>query len=105
MVPICRLRLGAGVTLLADDSGDVPFDEANSKLWWELAAKFPGFPIPPACLSATVELRGLADTEPGMTEHGCRKISISFLQRRGLIDGDAVPLAIAYGRGDPSAGG
>ncbi len=89
-------QLGSPVTLLAEDSGDGPFDEANSKLWWELAAKFAGFPIPPACLAATVELRGLTDTDPGMTEQDAEKLYL-FLQRRGLIEGDpgALPELIA----------
>ncbi|MFH0782861.1 MAG: succinylglutamate desuccinylase/aspartoacylase family protein, partial [Pseudomonadota bacterium] len=51
-------QMGAGVTLLANDSGDMPFDEANSKLWWDLAKAFPEATIPTACLAATIELRG-----------------------------------------------
>ena len=84
-------QLGAGATLLARDSGDTPFDEANSKLWWELAEKFPGFPIPTACLSATVELRGVADTETDMTDRDAGNLYI-FLQRRGILKGEAPPL-------------
>lgn len=84
-------QMGACVTLLAKDSGDSPFDEANSKLWWELAGKFPDFPLPSACLSATVELRGLADTRPEMTERDAENLYI-FLQRRGLIGGNAPSL-------------
>ncbi len=96
-------QLGAGVTLLADDSGDVPFDEANSKLWWELAAKFADFPISPACLSATVELRGLADTEPEMIERDAQNLYI-FLQRRDLIEGDAGPLPAPAAEATPLQG-
>ena len=84
-------QMGAGATLLAKDSGDTPFDEASSKLWWELAGKFPDFPLPAACLSATVELRGLADTNPEMTERDAGNLYI-FLQRRGLIAGKAPSL-------------
>jgi predicted deacylase len=54
-------QLGADVTLLAEDSGVTPFDEACSRIWWQLAQRFPEHPISPACLSATVELRGIAD--------------------------------------------
>ncbi len=96
-------QLGAGVTLLADNSGDTPFDEANSKQWWELAEKFPGFPIPPACLSATVELRGVADTEPEMTEMDALNLYL-FLQRRGLIDGDKVPVPLLSAEATPLQG-
>ncbi len=84
-------QMGAGATLLAQDSGGTPFDEANSKLWWELAAKFPGFAIPPACLAATVELRGVADTDADMTEQDATNLYL-FLQRRGMIAGAAPSL-------------
>ncbi len=96
-------QLGSPVTLLADDSGDGPFDEANSKLWWELAAKFADFPIPPACLAATVELRGLADTGPETTERDAQNLYL-FLQRRGLIEGDAGPLPALIAEATPLQG-
>ncbi|UUZ46982.1 hypothetical protein LP420_25565 [Massilia sp. B-10] len=39
-----------------------PFDEACSRLWWDLAEHFgPAFPLPPSCVSVTVELRGEMD--------------------------------------------
>ena len=79
-------QMGAEATLLATDSGGTPFDEANSRPWWVLAEQFPEHPIPPACLAATVELRGLADTDPEMIEHDSDNL-FSFLQRRGLISG------------------
>ena len=48
--------------LLALEAGEEPFDEACSRLWWDLAAHFgPKYPIPMACLSTTVELRGEMD--------------------------------------------
>ena len=47
--------------LLASNSGGNPFDEACSCIWASLADKFPGFPIPMACQSVTVELRGEVD--------------------------------------------
>jgi uncharacterized protein len=84
-------QMGAGATLLAKDSGDTPFDEANSKLWWELAEKFPDFAIPSACLAATVELRGVADTDADMTQQDAANL-YHFLQRRGMIAGTAPPL-------------
>lgn len=96
-------QLGSAATLLADDSGDVPFDEANSKIWWELAAKFTDFPIPAACLAATVELRGLADTEPEMTIRDAQNLYL-FLQRRGLITGDAGPVPALIAKATPLQG-
>ena len=84
-------QMGADVTLLADDSGCTPFDEACSRLWWKLAEKFPKYPIPAACLAATVELRGVADLDHALAETDADNI-FYFLQRRGLITGTAPDL-------------
>lgn len=79
-------QMGAEATLLAADSGGTPFDEANSRPWWVLAEHFPKNPIPPACLAATVELRGISDTDAETIRQDSNNL-FSFLQRRGLIDG------------------
>jgi len=79
-------QMGAEATLLAADSGGTPFDEATSRLWWALAEHFSNHPIPPACLAATVELRGISDTDPETIGEDSDNL-FSFLQRRGLIDG------------------
>jgi len=84
-------QIRAETTLLASDSGGTPFDEANSKLWWELAEKFPNHPIPSACFAVTVELRGTADTNRQQTEQDAQNL-FYFLQRRGFIAGDAPEL-------------
>lgn len=84
-------QLGSPVTLLASNSGGAPFDEACSKIWWELAQKMPKAAIPPACLSVTVELRGIADTDKEITRKDAQNI-FYFLQRRGIIAGDAPKL-------------
>lgn len=84
-------QIRAGATLLASDSGGTPFDEANSKLWWELAEQFPDYPIPPACLAATVELRGSTNTDRQDTEQDTQNLYY-FLQRRGYIAGAAPEL-------------
>jgi len=84
-------QMGAEATLLAADSGGTPFDEANSRPWWVLAEHFPDYPITPACLAATVELRGISDTAPEMIDRDSDNLFF-FLQRRGLIDGSAPPL-------------
>jgi len=41
--------------------GNCCFDEANSTPWAKLSERFPAFPIPMACQSTTVELRGECD--------------------------------------------
>lgn len=96
-------QLGARAILLASDSGGMPFDEANSKLWWGLAAKFPGLPIPTACLAATIELRGVADTDGEYTVQDARNLYI-FLQRRGFIAGDPPPLPPLQAQATPLEG-
>ena len=81
-------QLGAEVTLLAADSGVTPYDEACSRIWWQLAKKFPDHPIPSACLAATVELRGMADVSHPQAQQDAQNI-FWFLQRRGFIKGVA----------------
>ncbi len=96
-------QIGAPTTLLASDSGGTPFDEANSKLWWILAKKFPAYPIPSACLAATVELRGVTDTDMKETEQDARNL-YSFLQRRGYIAGTAPKLPELLAEATPLEG-
>jgi predicted deacylase len=81
-------QLGVEVTLLAADSGVTPYDEACSRIWWQLAKKFPDCPIPSACLAATVELRGMADVSHKQAQQDAQNI-FWFLQRRGFIKGAA----------------
>ncbi|MCV2358980.1 M14 family metallopeptidase [Paucibacter sp. TC2R-5] len=96
--------LGARVTLLAQDSGDSPFDEACSQVWWKWAKRFEDrFPVPQACLAVTVELRGAADVEHGLAEADAQNI-INFLCHRGLISGAAAPMPAAVGDARPLAG-
>ena len=84
-------QLGSKVTLLAKNSGGEPFDEACSKPWWELASRFPERPIPPACLAATVELRGSQDVSHELGQLDAKNI-FTFLKRRGYIKGKAPKL-------------
>ena len=81
-------QLGAEVTLLAADSGVTPYDEACSRIWWQLAKKFPDHAIPSACLAATIELRGMADVSHAQGQQDAQNI-FWFLQRRGFIKGAA----------------
>ncbi len=84
-------QLGAAATLLASDSGGGPYDEALSKIWWQLSQRFPEYPIEPACLAATVELRGTGDVSYEYGRKDARNI-FRFLQRRGYIGGTAPTL-------------
>ncbi len=79
-------QMGAKATLLSRSSGGDPFDEACGKTYWELAEKFPKHPIPLACLSATIELRGRCDVTHEIAKKDAKNIFI-FLQRRGFIKG------------------
>jgi len=84
-------HLGARAILLATESGDGPFDEACSRPWFELQRRHPGHPLPLACFSTTVELRGQADTQPGQASTDAAAL-LAFLRRRGVLAGDAGPL-------------
>ncbi|OWY37676.1 succinylglutamate desuccinylase [Xenophilus sp. AP218F] len=92
--PLARY-LQACATLLAEDSGDYPFDEACSQPWWQLRqlAQAGGLtaPIDAACLAVTVELRGESDVRHDLAERDAAAI-LHFLQRRGVIAGEAPPL-------------
>lgn len=85
-------RLEAKAVLLAEDSGGQSFDEACAAPWLQLAAAFPGAPVPLACLTATVELGGMADTEPQRASRDAEAI-LAFLADQGLLGGNwpAIP--------------
>jgi len=104
--PLARY-LGAHATLLATESGDNPFDEACSQIWWQLAelAAADGLsaPIEPACLAVTVKLRGQADVNPTLAEQDADAI-VAFLTHRGVIAGEAPPLPELLHPATPLAG-
>ena len=84
--PLARLT-GARASLLADESGDNPFDEACSQTWWQLEAHFRGrHPVPMGCLSVTLELRGEADVAHPMASADAAAL-VAFLTHRGIVDG------------------
>ncbi len=84
--------LGSPVTMLANESGGNPFDESLSKPWLDLRNRFgDAVPIPSACLSATVELRGRGDVGDALAEEDADRI-YRFLQHRGVIGGDPGPV-------------
>jgi len=96
-------QLGARATLLADDSGVTPFDEACSRIWFNLARQFPQHAIPPACLAATVELRGMADLSHATAAADAANL-VHFLTRRGFIRGPAPDLPPLSEAATPLAG-
>ena len=84
--------LGCEAVMLADQSGGEPFDETFSRPWAVLAERFgPEVPIPPACLSATVELRGESDVDDRLATADAANL-MRFLRRRGVLAGDPGPL-------------
>ena len=84
--------MGAHALLLAREAGGEPFDEACSRLWWDLATHFgPSFPIPLGCMAATVELRGEMDVSYDYAQRDARGL-INFLAHEGVLDVAADPL-------------
>lgn len=84
-------RLGAGALLLAEVSGDDPFDEACSRPWLSLRERFPRLPL--GCLAMTVELRGQADVSRVLAEADAAAI-VDFLREAEIVAGD--PAAPVY---------
>jgi hypothetical protein len=84
-------EIGSRATLVSEDSGGHAFDETFSTPWTRLARALPDKPIPPVCLSATVEYRGQAEVGDEWAEPDGRAL-FRFLQRRGLVAGDPGPL-------------
>jgi predicted deacylase len=101
--PLAAL-LGARAVLLATDSGDDPFDEACSRIWWELAERFgPSRPVPLACLATTIELRGYDSVNHAYAAQDARAIE-RFLRRRGVLAGGDEALPAALCSATPLAG-
>lgn len=88
--------LGSHATLLALEAGGEPFDEACSRLWWDLDKHFAHqFPIPPACLSTTVELRGEMEVSYELARKDAAGL-LQFLTLQGVLHaGDAAAQAAA----------
>jgi predicted deacylase len=95
--------LRAQAVLLATESGDSPFDEACSRPWLLLQQRFAPLPVPAACFSVTVELRGEADTSHALAQQDAAAI-IEFLRRRGLLAGAPAPLPAPLCQPTPLAG-
>ncbi len=84
-------EIDARAILLCDYAGDAPFDEACGGPWWTLADAFPEAPVPPACLSATVELRSNNDVDGALAARDASAI-MRFLSRRGVVRGETQAL-------------
>jgi uncharacterized protein len=96
-------QLQAHVCMLATCSGGNPFDEACTQVWETLAGQFPAFPIPMACQSATVELRGQGDVSDEMAAKDARAL-FKFLQGRGYIVAESNAAADDFAYGGSAAG-
>ena len=83
--------LGCRAVLLAEDSGGSSFDETFSTPWTRLAERFPQHPIPAACLSGTVELRGRSDVDDATAEADAAAL-FNTLMRYGAVTGNPPPL-------------
>lgn len=84
--------LGAHAVLVSPDTGESPFDESCSRLWLDLATHFGSkVPIPDACFSATVELRGERDVNYKFAQEDANGI-IDFLALSGVINRAVSPL-------------
>ncbi|QJD89864.1 succinylglutamate desuccinylase/aspartoacylase family protein [Duganella dendranthematis] len=82
--------LGSHATLLAYEAGGEPFDEACSRLWWDLDRHFQHqFPIPAACLSTTVELRGEQEVSYELANKDAAGL-LQFLTLQGVLRADDV---------------
>ena len=81
--------LGSRALLWANGSGGaISFDEALSGPWWRLRDHFADrAPVPLACASTTVELRGQLDVTSELAAQDAQAI-VNFLQHRGILAGE-----------------
>lgn len=106
--PLARL-LGARAVLLAHHAGGVSFDECFSGLWWKLAERLQkrseqgAPPLPQACASSTVELRGEAQVSHPLASADADAI-IGFLQHAGVLAGTAPALPPLHCEATPLSG-
>ncbi len=94
--------LGARAVLLATESGDLPFDEACTRPWYQLQQKYPQFPIDLACFGSTVELRGENDTRHDLARQDATALC-TFLTQCGAISGPR-PMAAPLCKSTPLSG-
>jgi uncharacterized protein len=104
LLPLSRL-LGARALLWARGSGpSISFDEALSGPWWRLREHFADRgPVPLACASTTVELRGQTDVTEALAAQDASAI-LAFLRHGGLLAGPSPALPPAQCEPTPLAG-
>ena len=96
--------LDAHALLLAREAGGEPFDEACSRLWWDLEAHFGAdYPIPMAGMAVTVELRGEMDVSYEYAKADARGL-LNFLAHEGILDLEPDPLPAARCAATPLEG-
>lgn len=105
--PLARL-IGSRAVLLAEVSGDEPFDEACSAVWARLAAVLTErtsrrVEFPAACVAVTVELRGERDVSHEFATADAEAL-LQFLAWRGDIAGTPVQLPELACQPTPLAG-
>jgi len=97
-------HLGAQAVLWAKGAASsLCYDEALSGVWWRLAERFSDLPIPLACLSATVELRGQADVGGDWARRDAQAIE-QYLVHCGALAGTASEPPPALCQPTPLAG-
>eukprot|EP01039_Chlorochromonas_danica_P002942 gene2942-3210_t len=84
--------IGSQCNLLAPQSGGNPFDEALSGPWATLADIYPSFPIPMACHSATIELRGETNVYDDVALDDAKGLYY-ILAKRGYVNDDCSALS------------
>lgn len=104
MQPLAQL-LGVHALLWARGSGpSISFDEALSGPWWRLQEHFATVaPIPLACASTTVELRGQTDVSGELARQDAAAI-LAYLRHTGVLAGPAPALPAALCEPTPLAG-
>jgi hypothetical protein len=81
----------AEVALLANESGDSPFDEACSGPWLRLQQHFAGrHPVNLGCFAATVEHRGVCDVRHELAAQDAEGL-LRFLGLQGFVEGMPEP--------------
>ncbi|MDQ2821748.1 MAG: M14 family metallopeptidase [Pseudomonadota bacterium] len=96
--------MGAYALLVARESGGDPFDEACSRLWWDLSAHFgPSVALPPSCMAITVELRGEMDVTYALAQKDSDAL-LQFMARNGAVDIPVLPLPEALSQPTPLEG-
>lgn len=81
---LCQ-SVGAKLALIADVSGGNAFDEANSRPWQQLRARF-GAAVPQGCFAATLEYRGQFDVADDLAARDAANL-MTFMASIGAVQG------------------